>query len=118
MLETIIASTSGESFTLANALIVIGASIVLGFVISLAYMYTHKKEGYAPGFTLTLIMLPVIIAIIILLVGNNVARAFSLAGAFSIIRFRSAPGDPKDIAYVFFTLAVYLVVWAMLDMDS
>jgi uncharacterized membrane protein YhiD involved in acid resistance len=53
-------------------------------------------------------MLPVIISIIILLVGNNIATAFSLAGAFSIIRFRSAPGDPKDIAYVFFTLAVGL----------
>ena len=71
-------------------------------------MYTHKKEGYTPGFTITLIMLPVIISIIILLVGNNVARAFSLAGAFSIIRFRSAPGDPKDISYIFFTLAVGL----------
>ena len=108
MLETIISSTNGESFTLANALIVIVTSIVLGLIISLAYMYTHKKEGYDPGFTITLIMLPVIIAIIILLVGNNVARAFSLAGAFSIIRFRSAPGDPKDISYIFFTLAVGL----------
>lgn len=108
MLETIISSTTGESFTLVNALIVIGAAIILGFVISCAYMYTHKKEGYASGFTITLIMLPVIISIIILLVGNNVARAFSLAGAFSIIRFRSAPGDPKDISYVFFTLAVGL----------
>lgn len=108
MLETIISSTTGESFTLVNALLVIGVSIFLGFVISLVYMYTHKKEGYAPGFTITLIMLPVIISIIILLVGNNVARAFSLAGAFSIIRFRSAPGDPKDIAYIFFTLAVGL----------
>lgn len=72
MLETIISSTTGESFTLANALLVIGSSII------------------------------------ILLVGNNVARAFSLAGAFSIIRFRSAPGDPKDISYIFFTLAVGL----------
>lgn len=53
-------------------------------------------------------MLPAIIAIIILLVGSNIARAFSLAGAFSIIRFRSAPGDPKDIAYVFFALAAGL----------
>ncbi|MPM86171.1 hypothetical protein SDC9_133256 [bioreactor metagenome] len=53
-------------------------------------------------------MLPAIISMIILLVGNNVARAFSLAGAFSLIRFRSAPGDSKDIAYVFFTLAVGL----------
>ena len=108
MLETIITSTNGESFTLFNALFIIISSIVLGLIISLAYMKTHKKEGYATGFTITLIMLPVIIAIIILLVGNNIAKAFSLAGAFSIIRFRSAPGDPKDITYVFFTLAVGL----------
>ena len=108
MLETIISSVNGESFTLNNTLIIIGVSIILGLIISLVYMFTHKKEGYTPGFTLTLVMLPIIISIIILLVGNNVARAFSLSGAFSIIRFRSAPGNPKDIAYVFFTLAVGL----------
>ena len=108
MLETIISSTTGESFTLTNALIVLATSISLGLVISFAYMKTNKKNGYNSGFTTTLVMLPVIISIIILLVGNNVARAFSLAGAFSIIRFRSAPGDPKDISYIFFTLAVGL----------
>lgn len=108
MLDTIISSTTGESFTLANTLIVIISSIFLGLAISLIYMKTNKKTGYSSGFTITLVMLPVIISIIILLVGNNVARAFSLAGAFSIIRFRSAPGDPKDISYVFFTLAVGL----------
>lgn len=107
MLETIISSTTGESFTLTNALIVIIASILLGLAISFVYMKTNKNS-YSSGFTTTLVMLPVIISIIILLVGNNVARAFSLAGAFSIIRFRSAPGDPKDISYVFFTLAVGL----------
>lgn len=108
MLESIITSTTGESFTLTNTLIIITSSILLGIVISLAYLKTHKKDGYIPSFIISLIMLPTIISIIILLVGNNVARAFSLAGAFSIIRFRSAPGDPKDIAYVFFTLAVGL----------
>lgn len=108
MLETIISTTTGESFTFANALIVIFASILLGLAISLVYIKTNTKQGYSSGFSMTLVMLPVIIAIIILLVGNNVARAFSLAGAFSIIRFRSAPGEPKDIAYVFFTLAVGL----------
>jgi hypothetical protein len=56
----------------------------------------------------TLVALPAAITVIILLVGNNVARAFSLAGAFSIIRFRSAPGDPKDITYVLFSMAVGL----------
>ena len=108
MLETIITSTTGESFTLTNSLLVIGTSIILGILISLVYMKTHEKNSFNSGFSTTLIMLPVIISIIILLVGNNVARAFSLAGAFSIIRFRSAPGDPKDIAYIFFTLAIGL----------
>lgn len=108
MLETIITSTSGESFTLMNSLLVIGTSIILGILISVVYMKTHEKNSFNSGFSTTLIMLPVIISIIILLVGNNVARAFSLAGAFSIIRFRSAPGDPKDIAYIFFTLAIGL----------
>jgi hypothetical protein len=81
---------------------------VLGHVISLVYMVTHQKETYPSGFIIALIMLPAIIAMIIYLVGNNVARAFSLAGAFSLIRFRSAPGNSKDIAYVFFTLGVGL----------
>ena len=108
MLQTIISSTTGESFTLVNTLSIIISSIILGLVISLVYIKTNKKNGYSANFPITLIMLPVIIAIIILLVGNNIATAFSLAGAFSIIRFRSAPGDPKDIAYVFFTLAVGL----------
>ena len=76
--------------------------------ISGVYMATHKKTGYASGFVVSLIMLPAIVAMIILLVGSNVARAFSLAGAFSLVRFRSAPGEPGDIAYVFFTLGVGL----------
>jgi len=108
VLKTIISSTTGESFTLINTLTIILSSIILGLVISLVYIKTNKKNGYSSNFPITLIMLPVIIAIIILLVGSNIATAFSLAGAFSIIRFRSAPGDPRDIAYVFFTLAVGL----------
>jgi len=53
-------------------------------------------------------VLPAIVAIIIMLIGSNIARAFSLAGAFSIIRFRSAPGDSKDISYVLFSMAAGL----------
>lgn len=53
-------------------------------------------------------MLPIILTVIILFVGSNVARAFSLAGTLSIIRFRSAPGDPEDIGYIFFDIAAGL----------
>lgn len=108
MLEQIFAAVVGDTLTFPIAMAVLGAALILGFVISLVYIFTHKKEGYTPSFAVTLVMLPIIISIIIVLVGDNVARAFSLAGAFTIIRFRSAPGDPKDITYVFFTLAVGL----------
>ena len=87
-----------------------GIAFLLGLFISLIYMKTHKTGVYSQSFVLALVMLPIIIALIILLIGSNVARAFSLAGAFSIIRFRSTMGDPKDIAYVFFTMAVGLAL--------
>ncbi|MGD9473394.1 MAG: DUF4956 domain-containing protein [Eubacteriaceae bacterium] len=108
MLDTILSSVVDETLTLGTTLSVLFSALALGLLISIVYIKTRGKEGYSPGFTITLIMLPTIIAIIILLVGNNVARAFSLAGAFSLIRFRSAPGDPIDIAYVFFTLGIGL----------
>lgn len=56
----------------------------------------------------TLLMLPIILSVIILFIGSNIARAFSLAGTLSIIRFRSAPGDPKDIGFIFFDIAAGL----------
>ncbi len=112
MLENIFTSTlssNATDLTLTNALITIVISIILGGLISLTYMYTNRS-GFSQNFTLTMVLLPTIVAIIILLIGSNIARAFSLAGAFSIIRFRSAPGDPKDIAYVLFTMAAGLAV--------
>ncbi len=108
MLETLLSSGVSDTLSIGSTLLIIAAALGLGLVISRVYIATHQEEGYSPSFTITLIMLPAIISIIILLIGDNVARAFSLAGAFSLIRFRSAPGDPKDIAYVFFTLAVGL----------
>lgn len=101
-------STASESLTPANVLIILAGSVLLGFVVSLIYMLTHKKEGYTASFAVTLVTLAPIVAIVILLIGNNVARAFSLAGAFALIRFRSAPGDPKDITFVFFSVVIGL----------
>lgn len=108
MLDNILSNSISETLTFGGTVGIIFASLFLGLGISLVYKFTHKKEEYSGSFTISLIMLPAIIAMIILLVGNNVARAFSLAGAFSLIRFRSAPGDSKDISYVFFSLGVGL----------
>jgi hypothetical protein len=109
MFETIFAEASNETaITLPGLLAALGSAFALGLLVSLVYMKTHKTKSPSQSFALTLVLLPAVITIIILLVGNNVARAFSLAGAFSIIRFRSAPGDPKDITYVLFSMAVGL----------
>lgn len=97
MLDSIFSSAlTDTTLTFSNAIITIGLAIIMGAIISLTYMKTNQST-YSQSFTLTMVVLPVIVAIIILLIGSNIARAFSLAGAFSIIRFRSAPGDPKEI---------------------
>lgn len=109
MLDTIFnATTAGTTISLTDSLITIMVSFILGAIISLTYMKTSDKGRYSRNFSLTLIIIPTVIAIIVFLIGNNVARAFSLAGAFSLIKFRSAPGDPKDISYVLFTMAAGL----------
>ncbi|MCA0756713.1 DUF4956 domain-containing protein [Paenibacillus sp. N4] len=100
-------TAAATTMTLGSSVVTILIAIALGAMISFTYMKTNQT-GYSQNFTLTMIILPTIVAIIILLIGSNIARAFSLAGAFSIIRFRSAPGDPKDIAYVLFTMAAGL----------
>ncbi len=100
--------SSDQNFTITNLLISLCVSLLLGLLISFVYMKTHKTKTLSQSFSLTLVVLPAVITVIILLVGNSVARAFSLAGAFSIIRFRSAPGDPKEITYVLFSMAVGL----------
>lgn len=104
-------ATTGEmadQLTITSVLAILASSIVIGLVISLVYLLTHKKEGYSQAFCVALILLAPIVGMVILLIGNNVARAFSLAGAFALIRFRSAPGDPKDIAFVFMSVVMGL----------
>lgn len=91
--------SAGEFF------VCVGVSVILGFLISMIYMRTHNKEGYSQSYVFTMIMLPAIVSLILLLI-NTTAGALSLAGAFTLVRFRSVAGDPKDIAYIFFAMAV------------
>jgi hypothetical protein len=101
-------AAASSSISLGSSVSTIIVSFILGGLISLTYMKTSSRGSYSQNFALTLVIIPTVIAIIVLLIGSNVARAFSLAGAFSIIKFRSAPGDPKDISYVLFTMAAGL----------
>lgn len=68
-------------------------------------MLASKNKNYHKDFIISLVILPAIVSVVILLIGNNIARAFSMGGAFALVRFRSAPGSGKDIAIVFLSMA-------------
>ena len=81
-------------------------SFILGVLISLIYKKTHKGLSYSQSFMVTNIFVAVIVCMVIMIIGNSLARAFALVGALSIIRFRTVVKDTKDTAYIFLSLAV------------
>jgi len=99
-------SDMSTGLTLAKALIALLLSLVLCTIISLVYKVTHSGRRYSQTFMQTIIIMGVVVSLIMMVIGNNVAVAFGLVGAFSIIRFRTAMNDPKDIAIIFFSMAV------------
>ena len=88
------------------------SALVLGVLIGLVYMFTHRKTGYSQSYVLAMPMLSGLVATIIVmmcLLANStigITASISLTGAFSLVRFRSAPGDPRDIAYIFFAMVM------------
>lgn len=102
-----ILTNSSSEITVLSAAVTIVVAVVFGIVIAFTY-YKTQAENYGRSMAVTLVMLPIILSVIILFIGSNIARAFSLAGTLSIIRFRSAPGDPKDIGFIFFDIAAGL----------
>ena len=74
---------TASTMTIGEFLTCILCSTLLGFLISLIYIFTHRKTGYSQSYVLTMTMLPAIIAVIILIIGDSVSSALSLAGAFS-----------------------------------
>ena len=95
----------GEIYNPSEIIINLIISFFLGFIISLVYKKTHKGLSYSQSFVLTNIFVCVIVSMVIMVIGNNLARAFALVGALSIIRFRTVVKDTKDTAFIFWSLA-------------
>ncbi|MDR0887329.1 MAG: DUF4956 domain-containing protein [Candidatus Nomurabacteria bacterium] len=108
MFESIFNSESSATLTLGSALVALLAAVVMGVGLSFCYTQLNKGKITAKSFGVTLVVLPAVITIIVALVGNNVARAFSIAGIFSIIRFRSMQQGPKELAFVLLSMAIGL----------
>ncbi|CUS95991.1 DUF4956 domain-containing protein [Candidatus Chrysopegis kryptomonas] len=81
-------------------------AFVCGFIVSVFYKISYRGISYSSTLVNSLIALSMITSVVIMVIGNNLARAFGLVGAMSIIRFRTAIKDTQDIVFIFFALAV------------
>ena len=99
MLESIIQST----ITIQSFLICTAVSAALGLLSALLYKY---KNQATQSFMITLAILPVVVQTVIMLVSGNIGAGVAVAGAFSLVRFRSAPGSAREIAAVFTVMAI------------
>ena len=99
-----------EPLTLLS--IIIGIILAFGLSLAIAWTYklTHKGLSYSQSFTFTLILIGMLIAVIMMVIGNSLAIAFGAFGAFSLIRFRTAIKDTKDIAFILLVVAIGLAV--------
>jgi uncharacterized membrane protein YhiD involved in acid resistance len=99
-----------SEFTVMDVVLVLVLSFVLSAFIGWIYQLTHRGTSYTQSFVFTLVLNGMIVALVMMIVGSNIARAFSLVGALSIIRFRNAVKETRDVGFIFFTMAVGMAV--------
>jgi len=99
-----------SEFTVMDVVLVLVLSFILSAFIGWIYQLTHRGTSYTQSFVFTLVMNGMIVALVMLIVGSNIARAFSLVGALSIIRFRNAVKETRDVGFIFFTMAVGMAI--------
>ena len=91
-------------------------ALICGFIISVFYRVSYRGPHYSTSFVQALVILSMVTALVIMVIGNNLARAFGLVGAMSIIRFRTAIKDTQDIVFIFFSLAAGMAAGVGLNM--
>ena len=110
MLETLFKGLFDSDLTtvisVSDFLLCLGASLVLGLVMALTYMF---RTRYTKSFVVTLALLPAVVCVVIMLVNGNVGAGVAVAGAFSLVRFRSVPGTAKEICTLFLAMGAGLI---------
>lgn len=91
--------------TISGFIISLVVALVLGAIIALVYSY---HTAHSNGFLVTVAMLPAIVAVIIMMVNGSIGASVAVAGTFSLVRFRSAPGTAREICAVFLAMAIGL----------
>lgn len=100
-------TASSGSITVEQFLISVACAIAIGLILAAFYMYRTK---YTRSFIATLALLPAIVCVVIMMVNGNIGAGVAVAGAFSLVRFRSVPGTAKEIGSIFLAMGTGLVV--------
>lgn len=99
-------TAESDLFTFTDISMSMVMSTLLTFVIAHVYRQTHRGTSYSQSFLVTMFLMAVTTSVVMLIIGSNIARAFSLVGALSIIRFRTAVKDSRDTGYLFASMVV------------
>ncbi len=95
-----------STISVTSFLLCLGFSLALGLIMALAYMY---RTRYTKSFVVTLALLPAVVCVVIMLVNGNIGAGVAVAGAFSLVRFRSVPGTAKEICTLFLAMGAGLI---------
>lgn len=93
------------TFDLVNVILALGTALVLGLIISVVFKYTDSSGS---NLAIIIAVLPMLVASVIMVVNGNLGTSVAVLGAFGLVRFRSAPGTAKEIAFIFFSMSVGL----------
>lgn len=95
-----------QTISVEDFLLCLGVSLVLGLIMALAYMWRNE---HTKSFLVTLALLPAVVCVVIMMVNGNIGAGVAVAGAFSLVRFRSAPGSAKEIVTIFLAMGAGLI---------
>lgn len=90
----------------SDFLLCMGCSLLIGLILSFGYMY---RTRYTKSFIVTLALLPTVVCVVIMMVNGNIGAGVAVAGAFSLVRFRSVPGTAKEITMLFLAMGAGLI---------
>ena len=98
----------GEGSVSSLEEVVLGMTLCLicVLVVGWVYRFTHRSVSYSQSYVQTLVLVALVTTVIMIVIGSNIARAFALVGALSIIRFRNAVKETRDVGYIFFVMAI------------
>ena len=95
-----------KALTSMEVLFSLCVSFVLGLVIATVYRWTHQGFSYARSFLHTMVLAAIVITVMIIAIGNNMARGLGIMGAMAFVRFRTPIRDPRDIIFLFASLSI------------